>query len=43
MDPWISSCHVLSVAVGPKRSEPFAPIYIALLFSEFRRSASSLN
>jgi hypothetical protein len=32
------------MAVRSKRSELFAPIYIALLFSErLRRSASSLN
>jgi hypothetical protein len=31
-------------AVRPKHSEPFAPIYIALLFSgRLRRSASSLH
>jgi hypothetical protein len=29
----ILSCCILSMAVGPKRSDPLAPIYIALLFS----------
>jgi hypothetical protein len=34
---------VLSLAVHPKRSEPLAPIYIALRFSGFCRGASSLR